>query len=332
MTQPFEELEIRFGEWMGNPNMVAVSSGTSALHIALEVMRHFNGRVSARRVLVPEFTMVACARAVVMAGMKPVFIDCQDNLLIDGDFEADFIDAVMPVHVYGRRCPMEAIVATAKSHGLYVVEDLAEGHGIKPHPDTDAAAWSFYRNKIVHGEEGGMIAFKDPDHADYAKLLRCQGFTSEHNFMHIPRGVNARMSNAHATPILESLKMVEINLQRRREIVECYGANLPFARPTDHRDSAEVDWVYDVRIPGMTYESQSSVVHHCWKLNVAARQAFRPMSSQLEFFDRGHVSLNAYRLSQEVMYLPVADDMTEEDTKRNCIIFREACEVAGLSV
>ncbi|MCK9570792.1 DegT/DnrJ/EryC1/StrS family aminotransferase, partial [Candidatus Pacearchaeota archaeon] len=185
--EPYQELEFRFGEWIGNPNTVACSSGTAALHLALEALQlpiH-------SCVMVPEFTMVACARAVTMAGLHPIFIDCGDDLLLDTKvMQSKTVrhqSAIMPVHIYGRRCSMKAIIDHAKTNNLAVVEDMAEIHGVNPHPESDAACWSFYKNKIVHGEEGGMVAFKEAKHADKARQLRSLGFTQAHDFAHIPR-------------------------------------------------------------------------------------------------------------------------------------------------
>src|SRR5690348_570082 len=103
--EPYEQLEVEFAEWAGVANTVACSSGTSALQLALTALRLPPGS----RVLVPEFTMVACARAVVMAGLVPVFVDCDDEGLIDVTqlYQRcldELPDAVMAVHVYGRQC------------------------------------------------------------------------------------------------------------------------------------------------------------------------------------------------------------------------------------
>ena len=82
--QPFELLEKKFSDWIENENTVAVASGTSALHIACEVLAQLNGMTPSgqHEMIIPEFTMVACPRAAAMAGFVPTFRDCHDNLLM----------------------------------------------------------------------------------------------------------------------------------------------------------------------------------------------------------------------------------------------------------
>lgn len=321
--QAFELLEKELGEWHssneppnavhGNDNIIAVSSGTSALHIALESFRFPPGS----KVIVPEFTMVACARAVVMAGLTPVFVDCGDDLLIDvnklGNWNTKWdAVAVMPCHIYGRTCDMRTIRYLASTWGWKVIVDASEQPVVESGVD-DAICWSFYRNKIIHGEEGGAIAFKYKEHADYACMLRSQGFTDKHDFLHIPRGVNARLSNSNAELIRKSLKSVEANLAKRLKVIEWYDSQIPQPwRMMARRDAA---WVYDVRIPGVDL---AQVVRSLMELGIAARQAFKPMSEQEEFRKptADYESLTAYRMSREVMYLPVYPELDFPEIQR----------------
>ncbi len=308
---PFEELEHKWAEFCGcNPeNVVGCSTGTSALHLAFEAMqlRPYSP------VLVPELTMIACARAVAMAGLSPEFVDCGDDLLIDTKLIKSYVtrytSAIMPVHIYGRRCNMEVISGIAKDYKLRVVEDLAEAHGVKHHPNTDAACWSMYRNKIIAGEEGGIVVFKELKHAELARQLRSNGFVdpSAHNFIHIPRCNNYRMSNAHADLILKSLSFFEENSADRRQIEEWYDVKIPSEWKMPSRD---VVWVYDLRISGLQADQQAEVVQTLMGKKIAARHAFQPMSAQPEFA-KMYKHLNAYRLGREVIYMPVQPGMTE---------------------
>lgn len=318
--QAFERLEEEWGKWAGVSNVVSCSSGTSALHLALEAFRFPLGS----EVIVPEFTMIACARAVTLAGLVPVFVDCGDDLLINTDLIEEKITsktvAIMPVHVYGRRCEMDAIRTYAIAFNLKVIEDLAEAHGVPVHPNTDAACWSFYRNKIVAGEEGGAIAFRYNVHAQHARELRSVGFTKDHNFLHHPRGFNARLSNANTELILEDLKSVDRNLQLRERVESWYTCLTPDNWCMPLRN---VVWVYDVRIPNVDIEA---VVKKCNEQGVQARCGFKPMSMQEEYLSTYETwtCLNAYRLSQEILYLPVYPDMIQEDCERNVNVLKQA--------
>lgn len=323
--EPYEELEKRFGEWSGcnNPNTVAVASGTAALHVALEALDLPQGS----EIIIPDFTMVACARAAIMAGLRPVFVDCGNDLNLDPLLLKDALShktsAVMAVHIYGRQCKMVNIHVFAQYHGLKVIEDMAEIHGVAPHPNTDAACWSFYKNKIIAGEEGGMIAFKSQHAEDRARQLRSLGFTPEHDFNHIPRGVNARMSNAHAKLILGSLYNVSENLVRRWQIEYVYIEYVPNEWRMPARNKV---WVYDVLCPRGT--DTAKLVKHLNEKGVAARLAFKPMHTQTEFKGKYpmisvdskntfHGMPNSWDIGSRVIYLPVHPRMTNDQVKYN---------------
>lgn len=305
--EPFEELEARFGEFLGVENVVACSSGTAALVLALEALQLPQGS----QVLVPDLTMVACARAVTIAGLEPVFVDCGDDLLmnpeiattIDPYILAGKVSAVMAVHVYGRVCNMDLISQDAFDYGQAIVEDLAEAHGVKPHPLTDAACWSHYKNKTIGGEEGGTVSFpQEKKYADRARSLRSLGFTADHNFYHNPRGHNYRLANALAKPILESLAIFSTVDAMKRTLEAAYDE----ACPAEWRMlKRQAPWVYDFRVPGMTSEQQTRAVRKLQAIGVPARHCFKPMSEQPEYrhckvYGRG----NALRLSREVIYVP----------------------------
>jgi dTDP-4-amino-4,6-dideoxygalactose transaminase len=278
MTQPFEQLEIELAAWAGcePEQMVVCSTGSAALHLALEAMKLPQGS----EVLVPDFTFIACARAVTLAGLKPRFIDCNELLLTADEMVKHWCSlskVVMPVHVYGRRCDMDKIHSW-KLSTIRVVEDLAEAHGIKPHPNSDAACWSFYKNKIIAGEEGGAVAFRSPEQAAYARLLRSQG--NRGDWVHVPRAMNYRMTNDAATRILASLRMFDHNIRARREIEAEYDCLCPAEWRMPPRDAP---WVYDLRIPELPAKKQLQIINALRKAGIEARCGFKPLSCQPEY-------------------------------------------------
>lgn len=319
--EAYQRLEKEFAEWTGvSPNgMVACASGTAALHLGLEALRLPLGASC----LCPDFTMIACARAITLAGLEPTFVDCNDRLLLNESILPDEeVAAIMPVHIYGRRCNMDLIHAWAKARRVAVIEDLAEAHGIVPHPDTDAAAWSFFKNKIIccPDGEGGAVWFRDPAHAVLARQLRNCGFTDAHDFWHVPRAHNYRMSNLHARWILDVLDPVNHNglphandnILRRREIESWCDA----ACPADWRmPLRDVVWMYDLRVPGLTWEKQARVVGELNREGIAARQSFKPCHLQEEYKKCKVVGGEmAKRLSNEVLYLPVSPGTTTRES------------------
>lgn len=327
--QPFERLEHEWAAFNGlDPTgMVACSSGTAALHLALEALDLRNGW----EVIVPDYSMVAVPRACILAGRIPVFADCvKDRLLLnpedpifqDYSRQAGMVGAVIAVHNYGRTCDMKEFSFYAGDNAYKVIEDLAEAHGVRPHDGTDAACWSFYKNKIVAGEEGGAVWFKNPDHAKYVRMLRTLGFTDAHDYTHIPRGHNYRMSNLHAERIMDStahrwtcMQEIRGNLERRREIESWYELECPVEWRMPRRDAV---WVYDLRIPGMTVEKQREVVEELRRGGIAARYGFKPCRKQEEYAKdwEGGFEWESDRASREVIYLPVQPGVTTRDDAR----------------
>lgn len=344
--EPYQQLEHEWAKFISTESnkytpeqIVTCSSGTAALHLATEVLAQTQ---NGKQVIVPDYTMVSCARAVSLAGLEAVLVDCyEENYNIDGDLLysltsnkvvnlAGSVAAIMAVHVYGRLCGMETIYNLASDWSLFVIEDLAEAHGITPSPYSDAACWSFYKNKIIHGEEGGIIAFKKREHADKARRLRNIGFTPAHDYTHIPRGHNYRLANLLATPILKSLQLYQCDgvitpwstvsrtvLEHRRYLEACHikehmvlgGLKCPADR--------DAPWVYDVRLPGMNKVQQAALVYSLQIEGIQARFGFKPISQQEEYKKCTKISSMgvADKLATEVFYLPLVD-ITEAQIER----------------
>lgn len=304
--EAYQVLERRWAEFndLDPEGMVACSSGTAALHLALEAFRLPPGS----EVIVPNFTMVACPRAVVMAGLTPVFVDCDESLnaglgwMVEAS-KSPGVRAVMIVHVYGRRCTW-----TGWSNLGPMIEDLAEAHGVRPSQDSSAACWSFYKNKIVAGEEGGAVWFRDQAHARLARQLRSLGFTDAHDFNHVPRGHNYRLANCLAEKVLDSLRWAVQSVDLRREVEVLYDRDCPAEWRMPRR---QAPWVYDIRIPGLTTPMQDAVVRALQAEGIAARHAFKPMIWQSEFLKMNCRSVGPERMwqsliaSREVLYLPL---------------------------
>jgi perosamine synthetase len=317
--QEYELLEKDLERWTGQSNIVCTSSGTSALHLALESFQLPNPKD--REVILCDYNMIACARAISLSGMTPVVVDCTENLLIDPTLiEQSITDktrVIMATHIYGRLCDMQAIHDIAAKYGLFVIEDMAEAHGCIIHPNTHAACWSFYKNKIVHGEEGGAVCFKEGgNEARIARQLRNMGFNEPHDYTHIPRGHNYRMSNLHSTPIRNSLKHFKLWVSLRRIIESWYEGMCPVEWRMPYRHSP---WVYDLRVPGLTAQRQTAIITELRARGIQARHGFKPISSQeeYEFIKRRVPRLWAERMSQEVITLPLSYE-----------IEREHCEMA----
>ncbi len=330
----YKLLELALGEHFECNNVVVCSSGTAALHLALE---SFELKPNAGfEVIIPDYTMVAVARAVTLAGLVPVFADCKHDLTIDPNSVRELITdktvAVIAVHTFARQCDMVGlrslldVVKRTNNQSILLIEDNAEAHGLRPSKKADATCWSFYKNKTIAGEEGGAINFGDSSYhksaCDYAKRLRCLGFTENHDYTHHPRGHNYRMSNLHASAIFTSLKNIQTKSLEVVDIYKTLEEICPFpwwcifkldqVHPTP--------WVFPIKISG-GFTSQDFVVKRSLIVdtvkilnnqNIQARCGFWPMSLQQEYqapryFDaeKNLVNKNAWHYGNTILYLPL---------------------------
>jgi len=319
-------LERELENWTSRDNMVACSSGTAALHLGLEALQVPTSlKRKGAEVIIPDFSMIACARACTLADLVPMPVDCKNDLNISPLMIEKSITkrtvAIMAVHTYGRICDMQTINEIALKYDIPVIEDMAEAHGCYPHPNTQVTTWSFYKNKLVNGEEGGAVCFGSKSLADTARKLRSIGFNDYHDYTHIPRGHNYRMSSVHAALIRRSLKAYHENNDKRIQVEEWYDEYCPDAWKMPKRDSV---WVYDFRIKGMDSKLQGSIIDALRGCGIAARHGFKPISSQVEYLSRMK-NPQTEIASREVIYLPVTPTTTRNDCQKAFDIVRMWC-------
>lgn len=199
----YQELQQEFAKFCGKKYAVALNSGTSALHLALLAL----GIGKGDEVIVPDFTFAACAFSVTYTGATPVFVDCKDDFTIDETLiEAKITPktkAIMPVHVYSNKCAMDKILHIARKHGLKVIEDCSEHHGVEL-SNSDIAIYSFQATKQIHGEEGGILVTNNKEIADEVNKLK--SYYHSGDYYHQKVSFNYRMPEAQAALVLKSLK------------------------------------------------------------------------------------------------------------------------------
>lgn len=166
--------------------------------------------------------MAACGFAVSYCGAKPVFVDCDDTLCINWELIEEKITkktkAIMAVHIYGRLCNMKEILKIAKRHKLKVIEDACEAQGAIYKSEADITCYSFYENKIIHAEEGGMATTDNKKYAERMNYLKNMAFGEKHDYFHEDIGYNYRMANSQAKLALASLKNYPKENARRIKI------------------------------------------------------------------------------------------------------------------
>ncbi|MFH1683768.1 MAG: DegT/DnrJ/EryC1/StrS family aminotransferase [Candidatus Margulisiibacteriota bacterium] len=178
------EFEERFADLIGTKEAVALSSGTDADMLALAVLYDF-GAKRGDEVIIPAISFVATGNAVLHAGFTPVFVDVEEQTLnIDPDKIEKVISertkAIMPVHLMGKPAEMDKIMAIAKKHDLFVIEDAAEAHGSKYKEKNIGSighmgAFSLYVAHMISTIEGGIVTTNNPEYAEILRSLRSHG-------------------------------------------------------------------------------------------------------------------------------------------------------------
>lgn len=226
------EFEEIFAQYCGVKYGVATSNGTVALHLALTAL----GIGEGDEVIIPTLTFAATANAVIYSGAKPVFVDSHPNYwCLDTEKIEEVMTpktrAIMPVHLYGHPCDMDAIADIAKRHDLYVIEDAAEAHGAeykgrKIGSFGDIACFSFYGNKIITTGEGGMCLTNSESLAMKMRVLRDHGMNPNRRYWHDTIGFNYRMTNMQAAVGVAQLARLDKFVEKKREIAQCYSKGL----------------------------------------------------------------------------------------------------------
>lgn len=254
-------------------------------------------------VIVPDFTMAACGFSVSYTGADVVTVDCGPDLCIDVSKIEQKITlrtrAIMAVHIYGRLCDMKALREIADKYKLFLIEDACEAQGAIHNSLADITCYSFYKNKIVHAEEGGMCTTNNKYFADRMNYLKNMAFDTLHSYYHGEIGYNYRMSDAQAKLALESLRKYEKNAKKRWEIKRLYDKLL------GEEKQLSAVWVYPI------YSNRPSIIVN----NIpGARYFFKPLSSMPMWLQQG--GENALMQSLFGCYLPVNEDMTKKDVEK----------------
>jgi dTDP-4-amino-4,6-dideoxygalactose transaminase len=249
--------EEDFAAYLGVKHVVGVGSGTDAIHLVLRAL----GVGPGDEVVIPANTCVPTAAGVAASGATPVLADiefetftlCPESL---EDAVTGRTKAIVPVHLYGHPCEMDAIIDIARSRGVLVVEDCAQAHGaayrsVKCGALGDAAAFSFYptKNLGAYGD-GGAVATNDDGIAE--RVLQLRNYGERNRYESVLEGFNSRLDELQAAVLRVKLRYLDDWNARRRELAARYTNTL---RDTGVAAPAEAPWarhgyhLYVVRSP-----------------------------------------------------------------------------------
>lgn len=321
-----EKFENEFSAACGVHYGAACSNGTTALHLALKSIGIGHGD----EVILPSFTMIATANAVLYCGAKPIFVDSlPDTWNMD---PSDILRVITPktkaiivVHTYGLPVDMDNINEIASANGLMVVEDAAEAHGAL-YKDRrvgslgDVACFSFYGNKILTTGEGGMVVSNNKQIIDRVKSLRNHCFKIP-RFVHDDVGYNYRMTNIQAAiGCAQTERMYELVLSRlnigqlyNKHLQGIRGIKLPF-KTSAETDSQNVYWMYGIVLTDEFPLSKTELMKYLEDSGIETRSFFYPMHKQPVFAGMGNRELPVSEMLYENgLYLPTYAELTEQD-------------------
>lgn len=315
-VQRFEEA---FSARVGRKYGVAVCNGSAALDAAVVAL----GIGPGDEVIMPTFTIISCAAAIVRAGATPVLVDSEpDTWNMDvTQVEARITKktkAIMVVHIFGLPVDMDPVLELASKYGLKVIEDAAEMHGqtYRGRPCGsfgDLSIFSFYPNKHVTTGEGGMIVADDPQLAERCRSLRNLCFKAEQRFVHDELGWNMRMTNMQAALGLAQTERLDefVSIKRRMgaRYTELLGDVAAIQLPVPETEHAKnIYWVYGVVLDEKVPFDAKEAMRRLAKLGVGTRPFFWPMHEQPVFRRMGLFGSDAHpvaeRIARRGFYLP----------------------------
>jgi perosamine synthetase len=250
-----ERFEEEFAAYVGCDYGVAVTSGTTALHLAVAAARIGEGD----EILVSASTNIASALAAYHNGAVAIPIDVErDTWNLDLELVESQITprtrAIMPVHLFGHPVDMDPVLELARTHDLLVIEDCAESHGATVRGRMTGSfgalsCFSFYANKIITTGEGGMVMTSDPKLAERLRLLRNLAFQKP-RFLHEEAGFNFRMTGYQAAMGRAQLEKIDYVIKEKRRVAQTYNrllAEVPGIQTPVERDWARnVYWMYAI--------------------------------------------------------------------------------------
>lgn len=321
------QFEERMAQAAGRRHGIAVCNGTVALEAAVAALDLQPGD----QVIMPTFTIISCAAAVVRRGCVPVLVDC-DPLTWNMDVEKlkekihneiekkknVKLKAIMVVHIYGLPVDMDPVLEIAQRYGLKVIEDAAQMHGqtYQGRPCGsfgDLSTFSFYPNKHVTTGEGGMIVTDDDRLAERCRSLRNLCFQTKKRFVHEELGYNFRMSNLQAALGLAQVERLPEFVDIKRRMGRRYNELLSnvdglelMPEKTVYADN--IYWVFGMVLKDEVPLDAQEAMRRLGQKGIGTRPFFWPMHEQPVFEKMGLFAGERYpvaeRIARRGFYLP----------------------------
>jgi dTDP-4-amino-4,6-dideoxygalactose transaminase len=320
-----QELTQRLEAYLGVENLLLVSNGTLALQIAYRALGVSDAAPGAQpEAITTPFTFIATASSLKWDGVQPVFadIDPETWCLAPENIEAAIAPntrAIVPVHVFGNACDVEAIDAIAQKHNLKVIYDGCHAFGVNYKGESllrhgDAATLSFHATKLFHTGEGGAIVFRRKGDLERAKKMINFGITGPESIEEL--GINAKMNELQAAMGLCVLDEMEENLQARADVWQRYEKALGESLQLQAKLEG-LDYNYAYFPVVFDSEEQAVSVAAILKENgVLARRYFYPSLESVACLDTEVNQPVSKDIASRILCLPIYDQLSQCDQQR----------------
>ena len=324
-----KEFENKFSKFTKIKHCLAVSSGTTALQLALKTLDIKNGD----EVIVPNLTFASPVNAVIHSGAKPVFVDVKENTYCINESLikrkiTNKTKAIIVVHLYGHPCDMKKILKIVKKKNIKVIEDCAEALGSyidKKHVGHfgDISTFSFFGNKMITTGEGGMIGFNSKFHKDRAEILRDHGMSKKLKYWHEEVGFNFRLTNIQSAIGCAQMERIKWFIKNKLNLVKNYNSKFKklnfLTLPGEYGLVKNSYWLYTIKLNDNLSKYKNRIIKELNFYGIEARQIFFPMNlmkpyqKYLNKKDKFPVSLKLFNNS---ISLPSAYDVKKSDINK----------------
>jgi perosamine synthetase len=316
--------------YVGRKYATSCTSGTAALDIAVSILNLKKGD----EVIMPSFTIISCAQALVKQGVKPILIDSDLNTfnMIIEDIESKITlktKAIMIVHIFGLTVDIDPVLDLAKKYNLKVIEDAAQAIGQdyknkKCGSFGDVSILSFYPNKLITTGEGGMVLCNNKELDIKAKSFRNLCFGND-RFVHEELGYNYRMTNIQAALGVAQLECINQTIEKKKWIGNTYNNLLMDIKnitlPTTLTPYCEnIYWVYTIMIDNDYHKNAKEIINELKEYEIGTRPFFYPMHKQPVFNKMGlfidNNLFNSEKIYKNGFYIPSGVALTKEQINK----------------
>ena len=324
-----KQFQANLIDYLGVSHIDLFSNGHMALEMAIQAM-NLTGEV-----ITSPFTFASTTHAIVRNGLTPVFCDIDANTYtIDvNKIEALITDktcAIIPVHVYGNICDVEAIDRIAKKHNLKVIYDAAHAFAVKYNGIGvgnfgDASMLSFHATKVFHSIEGGAVCFHNDEYG--LDLYRLKNFGIRGPEKVDAVGANAKMNEFAASMGICNLRHLDGEIAKRKAVVERYRERLSCIdgiKLNAVQENVQSNYAYfPVVFDGYKY-TRDEICERLKKYDIIARKYFYPITNAFDCYKDKHNAKEetpiAYDVSLKVVTLPLYADLSLSDVDKICDI------------